>query len=198
MLLSAHRADHSVEVKRLVETLVESGTIVGCVVGITDNGEQEIHGFGEIHRGAGDKPNGDTVYEIGSITKAFTGTLLGDMVVRDLIELDTPLQDFLPADVKLRPYKDHPIKLVDVASQSSGLPRMPTNMSPKDPKNPYVDYPPKRMYAFLKGYKLTRAGRIRILKPRDGPLGLHPHGKGGQKKLRRAGRRENLRPAQNV
>jgi CubicO group peptidase (beta-lactamase class C family) len=151
------RADHAAEVQRLVEPLVESGTIVGCVVGITDSGQQEIYGFGEIHRGGGDRPDGNTIYEIGSITKAFTGTLLGDLVIRGVVKLDAPLQDFLPSDVKLRLYKDHAIKLVDVASQSSGLPRMPTNMRPKDPQNPYVDYTPKRMYEFLKGYKITRA-----------------------------------------
>ena len=150
-------AHHSQEVERLVKPLLDSKSIVGCVVGITDNGKQEIYSFGEIHRGQGDKPDGNTIYEIGSITKAFTGTLLGDMVVRKMIDLDAPLQDFLPFDVKLHLYKDHTIKLVDVASQSSGLPRMPTNMKPKDPKNPYVDYPPERMYKFLKEYKLTRA-----------------------------------------
>jgi CubicO group peptidase (beta-lactamase class C family) len=150
-------ADHSAQVKRLVEPLVESGTIVGCVVGITDNGKQETYGFGEIHRGQADKPNGDTIYEIGSITKAFTGTLLGDLVVRGLIDLDAPLQDFLPTDVKLQPFQGHTIKLVDVASQSSGLPRLPTNIKPKDPKNPYVDYPRERMFEFLKDYQVTRA-----------------------------------------
>lgn len=150
-------AHHSQDVERLVKPLLDSKSIVGCVVGITDNGKQDIYSFGEIHRGQGDKPDGNTIYEIGSITKAFTGTLLGDMVARGLIDVEAPLQDFLPADVKLRLYKDHPVKLVDVASQSSGLPRMPSNMSPNDPKNPYIDYPRKRMLEFLKNYKLTRA-----------------------------------------
>ncbi len=142
-------ADHSQEVERLVKPLLDSKNIVGCVVGVLDNGKQEIYGFGEIHHGAGDKPNADTVYEIGSMTKAFTGTLLGDMVNRGLVKLDAPVQDFLPPDVKLHQIKDHPIKLVDVASQSSGLPRMPNNFAPKDAKNPYADYTPELMFQFL-------------------------------------------------
>ena len=113
-------------------------------------------GYGEIHHGAGDKPDGNTVYEIGSITKAFTGTLLGDMVSRGIVKLDAPLQDFMPPDVKLHLVKDHPIKLVDVASQSSGLPRMPYNFGPKDIKNPYADYTPELMYAFLGKHELRR------------------------------------------
>ena len=87
-------ADHSQEVEQLVKPLLESKAIVGCVVGVIDNGQQEVYGYGEIHRGAGDKPDGHTVYEIGSITKAFTGTLLGDMVNRGVVKLDAPLQDF--------------------------------------------------------------------------------------------------------
>src|SRR3954452_17951527 len=134
------------KVDKLVEPLIDSDAIVGCVVGIVDGGKKVVHGYGSIHRGKADKPNGDTIYEIGSVTKAFTGTLLADMVNRGEVKLDAPLQDFMPADVKLRLFKDKPILLVDLASQTSGLPRLPTNMTPKDPANPYADYTAKRMF----------------------------------------------------
>ena len=78
------------------------------------------------------------------------------MVARGEVQLDTPLQDLLPKDVQLKQVPDHPIRLVDVASQSSGLPRMPSNFAPKDPTNPYADYTPKLMFDFLRGLKLTR------------------------------------------
>ena len=107
-------------------------------------------------RGNGDKPNGDTIYEIGSVTKAFTGTLLADMVNRGLVKLDAPLQDFMPTDVKLHLAKNQPIRLVDLASQTSGLPRLPDNMQPKDPSNPYADYTPERMFEFLGKHQLRR------------------------------------------
>jgi serine-type D-Ala-D-Ala carboxypeptidase/endopeptidase len=157
LMCSQAFADHAAEVEKLVTPLVEAKDIVGCVVGVFDGGKSEVYGFGEIHHGQGDKPNGETVYEIGSITKAFTGTLLSDMVNEGKVKLDAPLQDFMPAGVKLHEYKDHTIKLVDVASQSSGLPRMPYNMGPKDTKNPYVDYTPKLMYEFLGKHQVSRA-----------------------------------------
>lgn len=157
LICSRAFADHAAEVEKLVTPLLEAKDIVGCVVGVFDNGKQEIYGFGEIHRGKGDKPSGDTVYEIGSITKAFTGTLLSDMVNEGKVKLDAPLQDFMPAGLKLHEYKDHTIKLVDLASQSSGLPRMPYNMGPKDTKNPYADYTPKLMYEFLGKHQVSRA-----------------------------------------
>jgi serine-type D-Ala-D-Ala carboxypeptidase/endopeptidase len=145
------------KVDKLVEPLVESDAIVGCVVGIVDGGRKEVRGYGSIHHGKADKPNGDTIYEIGSVTKAFTGTLLADMVSRGEVKLDAPLQDFLPPRVKLHLFKDKPIRLVDLASQTSGLPRLPTNMEPKDPANPYADYSSKRMFDFLSKYELTRS-----------------------------------------
>ena len=150
-------ADHKNQVDKLVNPLIESKSVVGCVVGVFDNGKSEVHGYGEVHRGTGDAPNGDTIYEIGSMTKVFTGTLLGDAVRRGKLTLEAPLQDFLPADVKLHGIKDHPIRLVDLASQSSGLPRMPDNFAPKDPTNPYVDYTSDRLMEFLRKYQLDRA-----------------------------------------
>jgi D-alanyl-D-alanine-carboxypeptidase/D-alanyl-D-alanine-endopeptidase len=149
-------AEHSPEVDRLVQPLIDSKSVVGCVIGVIDDGKQEVLSYGETHHSAGNKPDGNTVYEIGSITKAFTGTLLGDMVNRGVVKVDTSLQDFMPADVKLHFVKDQPIRLVDVASQSSGLPRLPYNLGPKDIKNPYADYTPKLMYEFLGKYKLSR------------------------------------------
>jgi len=156
LLNLAARADHSADIEQLVKPVFDAKEMVGCVVGVTEGGKHEIYSFGEVHLGAGDKPNGDTIYEIGSLTKAFTGTMLGDMVNRDEIKLDALLQDFMPEGVKLNVAKDQPIKIVDVASQSSGLPRMPDNMNPKDPKNPYADYTPELMFEFLGKHQLRR------------------------------------------
>src|SRR4030095_12775138 len=48
------------------------------------------------------------------------------------------------------------ITLFDLATQTSGLPRLPTNFTPKDPLNPYADYTVDQLYAFLSSYTLTR------------------------------------------
>jgi D-alanyl-D-alanine-carboxypeptidase/D-alanyl-D-alanine-endopeptidase len=150
------RADNAQIIDRLVEPVLKDEAIVGCVVGIVKDGKTEVHSYGEMHRGKGDKPDGDTIYEIGSMTKAFTGTLLADMVNRDLVKLDDPLQDFMPPGVKLHLATGQPIKLVDLASQTSGLPRMPDNFEPKDPTNPYADYTSDRLFEFLGKHRLRR------------------------------------------
>src|SRR5262252_9002060 len=60
------------QVDKLVQPLIDGDVMVGCVVGIVDGDKHEVRGYGSIHHGQGDKPNGDTIYEIGSVTKTFT------------------------------------------------------------------------------------------------------------------------------
>lgn len=150
------RADHSQEVKKFVDPLLKSESVVGCVVGFVDSGRHEVFDFGETRRDSGDHPDGDTIYEIGSVTKAFTGTLLADATNRGVVQLEASLQDFMPNDVTLNFAKNQPIRLVDLASQTSGLPRLPDNMQPKDPSNPYADYTSERLFEFLRKHKLRR------------------------------------------
>jgi len=129
---------------------------VGIAVGIVDaNGRRFVnHGAFSV-----DNPRpvaGDTLFEIGSITKVFTSTILADMVQRGEVSLDDPVAKFLPPDVKVPESGGKKITLVDLATHTSGLPRMPNNFAPRDPDNPYSDYGVDRLYAFLSGYALTR------------------------------------------
>ena len=100
--------------------------------------------------------DGDTLYEIGSITKVFTSLLLADMVERGEVALEDPVAKYLPAGVKMPERNGKPITLRDLSTHRSGLPRMPANFAPKDPLNPYVDYPVERLYEFLSSHELRR------------------------------------------
>jgi CubicO group peptidase (beta-lactamase class C family) len=100
--------------------------------------------------------DGDTLYEVGSITKVFTSLVLADMVERGEVALDDPVVKFLPAGVKVPERNGKQITLHDLSSHRSGLPRMPSNFVPKDPLNPYVDYPVERLYEFLSSHELRR------------------------------------------
>ncbi len=152
------RADHADQIERLVKPLVDGGAIVGGVIGVIDGDQREVHGYGEVARGDGRTPDGATIYEIGSATKAITGTLLADMVDRGLVKLDQPIAELLPAGVVPPAFApDQPITLEHLAAHTSGLPRLPDNMAPKDPTNPYADYTADLMCAFLNKHKLRRA-----------------------------------------
>ena len=70
----------------------------------------------------------------------FTSLLLSDMVQRGEVKLADPVAKYLPAEVKLPERAGRSITLVDLSTHTSGLPRLPTNLQPKDPANPYADY----------------------------------------------------------
>jgi CubicO group peptidase (beta-lactamase class C family) len=134
---------------------VSTGKNPGVVVGIYDNGKTRIVALGRS--GApNDSLDGNTVFEIGSITKVFTGTLLADMVARGLVAFDDPVAKLLPATVRMPSRNDRGITLLDLSTQHSGLPRLPDNMTPADPGNPYADYTVAQMYEFLGRYQLPR------------------------------------------
>jgi len=100
---------------------------------------------------------GDTVFEIGSITKVFTSLLLTDMVERGEVQLTDAVAKYLPSTVKLPELDREQITLQDLATHTSGLPRMPVNVDAQDPANPYADYSVSRLYEFLANYQLPRA-----------------------------------------
>ena len=78
------------------------------------------------------------------------------MVRRGEVKLEDPISKYLPAAVRVPSKNGKQITLLDLATQTSGLPRLPGNMAPKDPKNPYADYSVEQMYDFLSHYELTR------------------------------------------
>jgi CubicO group peptidase (beta-lactamase class C family) len=98
----------------------------------------------------------NSVFEIGSITKAFTGILLADMVARGEVSLTAPVSEYLPSGVSVPSRGGRMITLLDLATHHSALPRMPTNFSPGDVRNPYADYTDEDLFAFLGGHTLRR------------------------------------------
>ena len=148
--------DLSDRVDALAKPLVEDEIVVGMVVGIVNGDEVQILTYGETKKGSKTKPTADSVYEIGSVTKVFTGILLADTVRQEKVALDDPLQRFVAEGVKVPEVDDQPITLRHLATHTSGLPRMPGNFRPKDPTQPYVDYDRKKLFAFLSEVKPAR------------------------------------------
>jgi CubicO group peptidase (beta-lactamase class C family) len=129
---------------------------IAIVVGMIDAHGQRVISYGSLAKDDKRAVDGNTVFEIGSMTKVFTSLILMDMVAHHEVALDDPVQKFLPASVKIPQRNGKQITLADLSTQSSGLPRMPSNFNPKDSSNPYADYTVRQMYDFLSGYQLTR------------------------------------------
>lgn len=129
---------------------------VGIVVGLVDDKGVRVISYGKPNKNSEQTVDGDSVYEIGSVTKVFTATLLADMVERGEVSLTDPISKYLPKSVKTPTRDGKEITLLDLSTQTSGLPRLPGNFAPKDVQNPYADYSVEQMYAFLSSYALTR------------------------------------------
>ncbi len=145
------------EVREQVIRRVESEEIVGVVVGVVDAEGASYFGYGRLSAGGERTPGERTIFEIGSITKAFTGVLLAEMAERGLVALDDPVARFLPPGSRVPSRDGRQITLRDLAGHRSGLPRLPGNLVPRDGANPYADYTAREMLEFLRGHRLERA-----------------------------------------
>ena len=143
-------------IRAILTDRVAARRTMGIVVATLELGKQPHIYTAGVSGVAGLPLDGNTVFEIGSITKVFTNTILADMVRRGEVRLDDPIAKYLPASVHVPQRDGKQITLLDLATQSSGLPRLPTNFAPADMNNPYADYSVKQLYDFLSSYTLTR------------------------------------------
>ena len=92
------------------------------------------------------------IFEIGSITKVFTALLLAQTVLEGKAALSDPIAKHLPRDLALAP-ETAAITLGQLATHTSGLPRLPDNLKPAAPADPYADYSVPRLHDFLRAYQ---------------------------------------------
>lgn len=146
----------SEEVKENIKSRVDNGTNTGIVVGLITSDGVTYYRYGVKSLETNEQVDENSVFEIGSISKTFTGILLAEMVLKGELSLDTPLQQLLPEGVKAPTRNGQSIKLYQLSNHTSSLPRMPDNFNPSNPANPFADYSEKQLYDFLTDYKLTR------------------------------------------
>lgn len=127
----------------------------GVTIGVVQHGVRRIFSYGTA------KP--DSLFEIGSITKTFTGLLLAQMVEQKKTRLDEPVRALLPAGTVAAPASGPEITLLDLSAQRSGLPRMPDNFKPADEANPYADYDKKALYAFIASHGVAMPAKPEFL-----------------------------------
>src|SRR5689334_22368721 len=85
----------------LVQRIDDYKQSVGIVVGVIDANGPRIVSYGALAKDDKRPLNGDTVYEIGSITKVFTSLILADMVRKGEVALTYPVAKYLPDTVKV-------------------------------------------------------------------------------------------------
>ncbi|HZI09620.1 MAG TPA: serine hydrolase domain-containing protein [Myxococcus sp.] len=124
-------------------------------VGLTLRGEHHVQAL----RGKGAPPPGDALLALGELTQVFTGALLALLVEGGQVRLDTPLGEVLPR-MLLPDEAAGRITLEQLATHTSGMPRLPPNLDPDsgppNPEDPFGHYSAGLFGEFLRGYRPAR------------------------------------------
>jgi serine-type D-Ala-D-Ala carboxypeptidase/endopeptidase len=158
----AHETDNRDENQNRANTnakaVAQNGRAWAIVVGIVSKHGRHVFGHGRIAADSTVRPDGRTLFEIGSVTKTFTALLLADSVERGKLKLGDPVRLYLPESVTLPKRDDKEITLEHLATHTSGLPRIPFSIGATAifSTNPYKNYDADDLYKSLASLSLTR------------------------------------------
>jgi CubicO group peptidase (beta-lactamase class C family) len=141
---------------------IQKANTVGLSIGILKNGVVHTYNYGETTEGNGQMPDANSIYEIGSITKTFTATLLAYYADEGKVNLNDPITKYLPDSV-ITNKELQGITLKMLSNHTSGLPRLPDNFQfhSSDPYDPYKDYNKQHLFDYLKTCKLiSKPGEV--------------------------------------
>jgi CubicO group peptidase (beta-lactamase class C family) len=128
--------------------------IPGVTVAIVE-GEEIVHlrGFGKAHPG-GEAPGPQTPFFIGSLTKSFTALAVMQLVEAGKVELDAPVQRYLPWFRVADPLASAQMTVRHLLHQTSSLPMLPSEAALAD----FDDHPhaTERQARALSTLKLKR------------------------------------------
>ena len=136
------------------EGLLRESTGCGIAIGVIDHGQRRVFTYGTARR--------NSIFQIGSVTKTFTGLALAQLAVQQKVRLDEPLGPLLFPDIAAGSPATE-ITLLDLATHRSGLPSVPDNLEPKDPDNPFADYDRVALRKFLVNHGTTRPADAKYL-----------------------------------
>jgi serine-type D-Ala-D-Ala carboxypeptidase/endopeptidase len=146
------------QVKSIILNLIVNKSKAAIVVGFVDPNGTRIFSFGNMSKSHNVPVNENSLFDIGSITKTFTTLLLADMVEQGEVSLTDPIEKYLPTSVKVPEFNGTKITLADLATHTSGLPFLPSNIWVNNVVGGTINsnYTASQMYAALSNFTLTR------------------------------------------
>jgi serine-type D-Ala-D-Ala carboxypeptidase/endopeptidase len=143
MFGSAQTLDDVVKQFADINTRADKGG--GIVIGYLHDGQTEVRVLGN------ETLNEQTVFEIGSLTKPFTGLLLANLVNKGEVSLDESINALLPPESQKKEFDG--VTLQGLATHTAGLPRLPPNMNwlwvMRHGNDPYGAFGEKELYEGL-------------------------------------------------
>lgn len=159
------------QVEAHLRPLVAGGTVPGVAYAVIAPGGQAT---GQVTRSGSQLLGPHMMMEIGSVTKVFTALLLADMAERGEVGLDDPIARHLPAAVAQACPAAAQITLRQLATHTSGLPRIPRNLIPmalRHPADPYAGYTAEHLYQALRKARAAASAPYRYSNYGFGLLG---------------------------
>jgi CubicO group peptidase (beta-lactamase class C family) len=151
---SVPAADSDIAV--LVRERLAAGFGTTMVVGLVDHG---VRTFASEGMGVNGPAGPDTAFEIASITKVLTTSLLAVLAATGDVTFDTPAVSLYATVAPRLPERDgRPVTLAELASHTAGLPKMPDDLRSTDPRDPERGYTSEMLYAFLDRYRAPGFG----------------------------------------
>lgn len=143
------------KIDSVARAYIQKGNTVGLSIGVFRNGTITTYNYGEIAQGTYKLPDANNLYEIGSITKTFTATLLAYYANQGKVKLTDPITKYLPDSVVSNKALQG-ITLETLSNHTSGLPRLPDNFEyhSSHPDDPYRDYSVQDLFSYLRTCKL--------------------------------------------
>jgi serine-type D-Ala-D-Ala carboxypeptidase/endopeptidase len=156
------------EVREMLRRRVEvSGHAPGLVVAIVDGSGSRVAAYGRVLRGSEEPVTGDSVFEVGSVTKVFTSLLLAQMAEAGEVRLDDVIAKYAPPSV--RSPRARQVTLLHLSRHTAGFPLFPDNVRPVDPLNPLDVYSNEALFSFVNRYRTAHVAGTYHLYSNVGP-----------------------------
>ena len=165
--LSDNKKQNTLDLKvdSIVSEFMSNPINAGLSIAVIQNGQVYYYHYGETNKESKQLPQNSTIYEIGSVSKTFTGILLVQAVANKKITMEDDIRKYLPIQCAKLEYKGEAIRVKHLVTHTSRIPRIPENLDKQthfDELNPYKNYDKKMVYDYLSTLKLDTFPGIKL------------------------------------
>lgn len=125
------------------------------IVGVVSLAGERFFTAGTVSEATPRAPVPEDIFEIGGVTQSFTAAIAGSLVADRQLAWKQPVDIFLPEYVETPAFGEQPLRLVHLATHTSGLPNSPPNLQPANPLDPFADYTADHLYVVISVLGLT-------------------------------------------
>ena len=140
----------------IVKSFMDNPANCGLSIAVYRDKKISYYNYGNVKRGANVLPNNKTIYEIGSVSKTFTGILFAQAINDKKLGMNDPLKKHLGEEYAHLSYKGKDIELVHLVNHSGRVHRVPFNLAAQanfDQQNPYKNYKKEMVLEYMKKMK---------------------------------------------